>query len=175
MKANSMKIHFDANSAQPIYLQIYQRFREAIAEGLLQAYQAGWQLFAKSRRRQSGVAVFWVDEFNTQINFISETQAFDSQHQHFIQQRLKRLAEQVAQRKAFIPIMQRSNVDKTELEHVWFGQVLQSVLTLHQAHAEWDETSSKHFSMGVVRVANVDPCIQLTRYLLACDLPDDVD
>ena len=147
----------------------------AIAEGLLQAYQAGWQLFAKSRRRQSSVAVFWVDEFNTQINFISETQAFDSQHQHFIQQRLKRLAEQVAQRKAFIPIMQRSNVDKTELEQVWFGQVLQSVLTLHQAHAEWDETSSKHFSMGVVRVANVDPCIQLTRYLLACDLPDDID
>jgi GntR family transcriptional regulator / MocR family aminotransferase len=30
-----MKIQFDANSLQPIYLQIYQRFREAIAEGLL--------------------------------------------------------------------------------------------------------------------------------------------
>lgn len=35
MKTHSMKIHFDHNSAQPIYLQIYQRFREAIAEGLL--------------------------------------------------------------------------------------------------------------------------------------------
>lgn len=30
-----MNIHFDANHSQPIYLQIYQRFREAIAEGLL--------------------------------------------------------------------------------------------------------------------------------------------
>lgn len=147
----------------------------AIAEGLWQAYQAGWQLFAKSRRRQSSVAVLWVDEFNTQMDFINDSQPFATQHQSFIQRRLKRLAEQTAQRKALIPAMQRPNLDKTELEKQWFAQVLQSVLTLHQAHSETDELSGKRFSMGVVRVANVDPCIQLSRYLLACDLPDDVD
>lgn len=147
----------------------------AIAEGLLQAYQAGWQLFAKSRQRQASVTCFWVDEFTTQIDFISDTQPFATQHQSFIQRRLKRLAEQAAQRKAFIPAMQRPNLDKTALEQQWFAQVLQSVLSLHQAHSETDEVSGKQFSMGVVRVANVDPCIQLTHYLLACDLPDDID
>jgi GntR family transcriptional regulator / MocR family aminotransferase len=35
MAPSTMKIHFDVDSQQPIYLQIYQRFREAIADGLL--------------------------------------------------------------------------------------------------------------------------------------------
>lgn len=147
----------------------------AIAEGLLQAYQAGWQLFAKSRQRQASVTCFWVDEFTTQIDFITETQPFHTQHQTFIQQRLKRLAEQTAQRKALIPAMSRLPLAKAELEPVWFAHVLQSILTLHQAHSETDEFSGKRFSMGVVRVANVDPCIQLTRYLLACELSDEID
>ncbi len=147
----------------------------AIAEGLFQAYQAGWQLFANSRQRQTSVSCFWVDEFGTQINFITDNQPFHAQHQTFIQQRLKHLAKAIAQRKALIPEPQSSALDQAELERAWFAQVLQSVLTLHQAHAEIHEESGKYFSMGVVRVANVDPCIQLTRYLLACDLPDDID
>lgn len=147
----------------------------AIAEGLFQAYQAGWQLFAKSRQRQARVTCFWVDEFTTQIDFITETQPFHTQHQAFIQQRLKRLAKQTAQRKALIPSMPRPQLARAELEQVWFAQILQSILTLHQAHSETDELSGKRFSMGVVRIANVDPCIQLTRYLLACELPDEID
>ena len=147
----------------------------AIAEGLFQAYQTGWQIFATSRRRQSGVVGFWVDEFNAQLDFISDTQPFAAHHQRFMQRRLSRLAEQPAQRKALITAMQRPKLDKVALEQLWFAQILQSVLTLHQAHAEWDESSGKRFSMGVVRVANVDPCIQLTRYLLACELPEAID
>jgi GntR family transcriptional regulator/MocR family aminotransferase len=35
IKTANQLIHFDAASVQPLYLQIYERFREAIAEGLL--------------------------------------------------------------------------------------------------------------------------------------------
>lgn len=42
----------------------------AMAEGLFQAYQAGWQIFALSRKRSASVTSFWLDEFSTQIDLL---------------------------------------------------------------------------------------------------------
>ena len=146
----------------------------AIAEGLFQAYQAGWQLFAQSRRRNTEIASFWLDEFTTHVELIADKQQFSNQHQAFVQRRLTHLAQATAQRKAWIAPMPSLALNKAELEQIWFAHIAQSVLTLHAQHAQIDAVSGKRFSIGVVRVANVDPCIRLTRYLLACDLPTEI-
>lgn len=149
----------------------------AIAEGLFQAYHAGWQVFARSRQRKAEVTGFWLDEFGTQIEFCDQANAFTQAHQGFISKRLAALAREKAQRKALIHPIERQvpNTPKAELEQYWFAQALQAALQLHHAHHLYDEPSGKTYSVGVIRVAHVDTCIQLAQYLLRCDLPTDCD
>lgn len=149
----------------------------AVAEGLFQAYQAGWMLFANSRKRQTEVTAFWLDEFGAQVELMSDSAVFQQAHQTFVTKRLRALAREQPKRKALIQTMERLPVGTKQeaIEQAWFERIVQGCIALHRVHAERDEATGKHLSVGVVRVANVDPCIKLTRYLLDCALPDDIE
>ncbi|HPY39656.1 MAG TPA: type I-F CRISPR-associated helicase Cas3f [Thiolinea sp.] len=149
----------------------------AVAEGLFQAYQAGWTLFANSRKRQADVTAFWLDEFGAQVNLMSDSAAFQQAHQDFVTKRLRALEREPAKRKALLQAIERLPVgtEREAIERAWFERIVQGCIALHRVHAERDEVTGKHLSLGVVRVANVDPCIQLTRYLLDGALPDDIE
>lgn len=148
----------------------------AIAEGLFHAYQQGWQLFAKSRQRKAGVTAFWLDEFGNQVQTVTDESGFRSAHQVFVSKRLKALARETqVKRKARVLPLSREGIKPEDLPQHWFQQVLGSAISLHRQHGFEDQATGKRLSIGVVRVANVDPCINLTRYLLGCELPDDVE
>ncbi|MFZ1387130.1 MAG: type I-F CRISPR-associated helicase Cas3f [Thiolinea sp.] len=149
----------------------------AVAEGLFQAYQAGWTLFANSRKRQTEVTAFWLDEFGAQVDLMSDSAAFQQAHQAFVTKRLRALEREPAKRKALLQAIERLPVctEREAIERAWFERIVQACIELHRVHADRDEATGKHLSVGVVRVAKVDPCIQLTRYLLACALPDDIE
>lgn len=149
----------------------------AVAEGLFQAYQAGWTLFAHSRKRQPEVTAYWLDEFGAQVDLIADGLAFQQAHQAFVVKRLRALEHEPAKRKASLQAVARLAVgaEREVIEQAWFERILQGCIDLHRLHAEVDETTGKHLSVGVVRVANVDPCIKLTRYLLDCAVPEDIE
>ncbi|WMP17575.1 type I-F CRISPR-associated helicase Cas3f [Thiothrix lacustris] len=148
----------------------------AIAEGLFHAYQQGWKLFAASRQRKPGVTAFWLDEFGNNVQLVTDEEGFRSAHQAFVGKRLKALAREThVRRKAAVLPLSREGIQTEDLSQHWFQQVLSSALSLHRQHAIQDQTTGKHLSIGVVRVANVDPCINLTRYLLGCELSEDVE
>lgn len=148
----------------------------AVAVGLFQAYQAGWQIFAAARQRSSSVTAFWLDEFGAELQLITNDTPFPAAHQAFVDKRIKALARetQVKRRAAIVPLP-RDGVAAADLTTHWFATVRDAVLLLHRQHAWPDAITNKQVSIGVVRVAHVDACIQLTRYLLGCALPDDVE
>lgn len=149
----------------------------AIAQGLYQAYQAGWMIFALTRGRKATVSTLWVDEFKTSIKLLEGNNDFSLAHQQFIQERSKNLASLPAKRKAdikrFAPLAE--GVDKVLGRNEYFGKLLEAAISLHRSHHLIDEASHKTMSLGVIRLANVDPCIGMARYLLNCALPDDID
>lgn len=149
----------------------------AIAIGLFQAYQTGWTIFANSRGRKSAVSVLWVDEFRAETALIPERQVFTQQHQQFVQKRLKSLGEQAVKRKAkLLPITPVTvGTEITEAYPIYFQSLLQAAVELHHAHALKDEQTGKFFSLGVIRLANIEPCIALSQYLLSVELPVDVE
>ncbi|WML85494.1 type I-F CRISPR-associated helicase Cas3f [Thiothrix subterranea] len=148
----------------------------AIAEGLFHAYQQGWKLFAASRQRKAGVTAFWLDEFGNNVQRVTDEEGFRSAHQAFVGKRLKALARETqVRRKARVLPLSREGVQTEDLQQYWFQQVLNSAISLHRQYGVADQTTGKRLSVGVVRVANVDPCINLSRYLLGCDLPEDVE
>lgn len=148
----------------------------AVAVGLFEAYQAGWQIFATARQRSSSVTAFWVDEFGAEWQLITKNTPFPMLHQTFVEKRSKALARetQVKRRAEIVPV-QRQGLAVADLSTHWFATVRDAVVRLHHRHAWQDASTGKQVSIGVVRVAHVDACIELTRYLLGCVLPDGVD
>lgn len=151
----------------------------ALAEGFFNVYQEGWRLYHQFHRladsgQSETVACAWVDEYSTKVQAIelkdlmTTRQLYQSAHQQFIDKRVKQLSEQVIKRKAYIAPVTELN------ETHYFEQVKSNALTLHQQHHTVDVKTGKRVSFGVVRVANVPPCIALSRYLLTADFGESV-
>jgi len=152
-----------------------------LAEGYYHAYQTGWKVFAKMRGRNSTVGCAWIDEFASQVQSIPSTtdkQGFEfyrEQHQQFISKRLNSLQEEQAKRKANIVAFNFDALDDSKNIHQHYYNAIQSeVLIKHRDHHGVDQVTGKMVSFGVIRVANIKPCIALTRYLLNSDWPDHV-
>ncbi|NKF51193.1 type I-F CRISPR-associated helicase Cas3 [Shewanella sp. WXL01] len=148
-----------------------------LALGLFNAYRQGWALFAASRDCSDTVTSIFVDEFDTQIGFAASTQAGIAEYQNlqdnFLAARVGKLKKQAVKRKALI-----HPCDKTaefSLEQQYFTHIQQAIINNHQLHHTQDQQTQKRVSFGVVRMANIAPCVALTKYLLSCDWPNDID
>jgi len=153
-----------------------------LAEGYYNAYQAGWTVFAKMRGRKPLVGCAWVDEFTTYVQSIHHTEdeqgivSYRECHQRFIDQRLKSLQRQAPKRKANIVACDVSESDdKDSIRNHYYDGIQSEVLKKHQNHHGIDQISGKSVSFGVVRIANIKPCIELTRYLLNSRWPENVE
>ena len=67
------------------------------------------------------------------------------------------------------------DADEQDKQRAWFDGLISSAFDLHRRHCFLDKATGKQVSIGVMRLANVNPCIELSKYMLACDLPSDID
>jgi CRISPR-associated endonuclease/helicase Cas3 len=154
-----------------------------LAEGYYNAYQAGWALFAKMRERSPVVTCAWIDEFKTAIQTISSIKEdhgvaeYRQNHQSFIEKRCESLQKQPVRRKANIVTCVRpeSVTEDESIKEYFYSTIKEAIIEKHHHHYRIDAQTGKHVSFGVVRVANIKPCINLTRYLLNADFPDDIE
>jgi len=136
-----------------------------LAEGYFNVYQSGWDIFAKMRGKKTSVGCAWIDEFKTQVKSIEHKESYQKEHSKFIDKRIKSLEQQPVKRKANIA---PCSTDVSE----YFEAVKQAVLEKHRHHNIVDTKSKKVISVGVVRMANINPCVDLTRYLLEHNLAE---
>lgn len=154
-----------------------------LAEGYFNAYQAGWALFTQTRDVSNVIGCAWIDEFTTQVHSIKSTDPtqriddFSQRHQRFINKRIAALKKQPAKRQANIikcnTLENSSSDDQGTLEQAFFADIQHAIIEKHPNHHSIDQQSQKQVSFGVVRVANISPCIALTRYLAQAEWPDD--
>ena len=156
-----------------------------LAEGYFNAYKKGWQLYCLSRDVENRIGCAWIDEFKTRVTTINSQQSdkaiagYKLHHDEFINKRVDKLKQQEAKRKANIVKCKESmeNVKKDEDEtkqERYFSHIQQAIIEKHQHHHTIDQKTNKAVSFGVVRVANISPCIALTRYLLNAEYPDNI-
>ncbi|WP_417614940.1 type I-F CRISPR-associated helicase Cas3f [Oceanisphaera sp.] len=148
-----------------------------LALGYFSAYQKGWALFAASRHQNSQVACGWTDEFKTQLVTVNQGEAatanYQAAHHSFVEKRVTKLrAEPVKRRAEIVPLSAPSAGDTHEASY--FSAIQQAVLAKHYQHHDQDNKTGRHVSFGVVRCANISPCVALTEYLLDASWPDDV-
>lgn len=136
----------------------------ALAEGFFNAYQAGWQLHSHFRNAHAIVSCAWVDEFGTQVEKIDSAESdsrckqYEKTHQEFIKKRVAQLQQQIIKRKAMIV---RCSEEKN-----YFDLIKSTSEQLHAHHHTIDAKTGKRVSFGVVRMANIPPCVAVTQYLL---------
>jgi len=142
------------------------------------AYQKGWQVFANSRYQSTQVMCGWTDEFKTELTTIQNNEqtavSYQIAHQMFIDKRVAKLKMEPVKRRGHIVSLSKS-IDETAQKTEFFVAIQQAILSKHQQHHEIDHLTGRQVSFGVVRCANIQPCVQLTEYLLDATWPDEVD
>lgn len=163
-----------------------------IAEGYFNTYREGWKLYSQTRNVPCVIGCAWVDEFTTQVTTNAKNKAreaieeYRASHTQFISQRVAKLQQQPAKRKADIyPCQEIITHDKKhhkphsshykKQQEQYFEAIAKSLLIKHSQHHRADEITQAKVSFGVVRVANISPCVALTRYLLDKEWPSHTE
>ena len=146
----------------------------ALAYALFQAYQAGWSHYAKVNiEGWSGeIVCAWFDERDEKGCYSGQYKEFDDfkmAHEKFVQKRIKFLQSFPAKRKAQIIEVERTE-SKTIAESM-AETIHTGVIRLHQDHCLDHE--GKTLSVGLVRMANINPLIAVAKALLKLDAPED--
>jgi len=145
---------------------------QAMAECYFKCYSEGWALYNATRPMSSSdIDCAWIDEFNTEIEKIhlNDFDSYKKTHSDFIDKRIKKLEKQIVKRKAeIIPIIQNNNKndDKNKDKTYFFESIKNAISKKHQNHNTEHTNTGKRISFGLIRIANVDPCIELAKYLI---------
>lgn len=139
-----------------------------LAEGYYNVYQSGWHVFAKMRNKRISIGCAWIDEFKTKVSTTKNKESYKKEHNKFIDKRIENLAKQPVKRKANIA---QCTTDAKD----YFEAIKQAVLEKHKQHHFVDTKTNKNISIGVVRIANINPCVDLTKYILRDNLAEDTE
>jgi CRISPR-associated endonuclease/helicase Cas3 len=156
-----------------------------LAEGYFNAYKKGWQLYSKTRDAKDDITCIWVDEFKTELQVVHSAKSeeaiatYQAHHTAFIDKRVNNLTKQPAKRKAEIieckESMEEYGFDEETKQKQYFNRIQEASIKLHHLHHSIDKKTGIAVSFGVVRMANISPCIALARHLLQAECPDGVE
>ena len=147
-----------------------------LARALFQAYQAGRKQYTEVNGKEGlseTICCAWFDEFKQpKTQLISNTDCFKAAHKSFVSTRVTNIEKNT------LPLRKAKLVDiGTEAEYAQKPSeklahtIKQSIHTLHQAHAI--NVYDKKISIGLVRMANIDPLVHVAKTLLREDAPND--
>ncbi|WP_432463660.1 type I-F CRISPR-associated helicase Cas3f [Agarivorans sp. QJM3NY_33] len=147
----------------------------SLIKALFDAYQAGRKHFNQaqfSETKQPAIYCAWFDEFKSQTIELASKEDYITTHKQFIEKRVKKLnREQQILRKGEIvnvaPLEGTSaSRDSVSCEYLNIAQTIaQQIHQLHYAH-HVVHSSGKKVSLGVVRMANVNPMVEVAKCLV---------
>lgn len=157
-----------------------------LAEGYFNTYRTGRQTYCKARSISNNIGCTWIDEFTVSVTDIPESRKQDAleiyrdHHQRFVAKRVRKLLKQPARRKADIidcqDILDEYEFDSNETKQVqYFSKIQKAALDKHKAHFTQDRITGINVSFGVIRLANISPCVAAAKHLMECNWPNHVD
>lgn len=145
----------------------------AFIEGLFEAYTAGRKLYMRNcgeSAEKHPVCCAWFDEFNAVMQDIASTTDFTEKHNEFVDTRCKKIAD-VRQRKCGQIVSISSDGDN--LYEKLAESVLKYSVDLHSKHHCCSSDYPAKVSFGLVRMANINSAVSLTKALSTLEAPAD--
>lgn len=152
-----------------------------LAEGLFSSYESGRRLYAHFFQESLQVIGVWCDEARSkavQITGKDEIELlanYREAHAKFAKRRVEFLQTQLVKRKGFIVDCSAAKQAAPDQQDELYCQTIQEMaIKLHQEHAIIDKTTRKKVSFGLVRMANIKPCVDVGKYLIHAEWPENV-
>lgn len=140
----------------------------ALVEGMFMAYRAGRRQYLRNRGRSPDldhalieVPCLWTDEFGVQVHGCSDDIGFASMHDQFVRRRVTKLQATAPLRRAELLPLAITATQPERIRTEFARHVHQACLRLHQTHANVDPFTGKRVSFGLVRMANIEPIIDV--------------
>ncbi len=143
----------------------------ALIQGLFQAYREGRRIYQKNRGEPGqplNICCAWFDEFYATASDHDCDDTFFQAHTAFVDQRLKKLVKAEQRRKAVIhPLAISPGQDRKAICGELAESLLGQLQNLHAHHHNREPQSDKRLSFGLIRMANIDPLIEVACSLYA--------
>lgn len=151
----------------------------ALVEGLFLAYRAGREVFQKHRSERPGepvkVCCLWIDEFHQTAQDCPDGASFRAGHEGYVHKRVNQLAKAEVRRLAQIALLPEtwSGMATAERRSDFARFVLERSWHLHQQSQNHsiDPISGKRVSLGLIRMANIDPLLDVALAMYAQGAP----
>jgi CRISPR-associated endonuclease/helicase Cas3 len=141
--------------------------------GLFKAYQAGRKMWNHHMgiAQNTPVCCAWFDEDSQLDHDCRFDDDFHKVHQKFVETRVHQLQTQPVRRMASILSLDLPPPPENEAVNMYAlaGEILTTAIELHHVHAETCPTSQRKASVGLVRMANVNPIVRLVQKIYRQD------
>lgn len=148
----------------------------SLIQALFQAYQEGRRHFQRNRADQNNainICCAWFDEFASETSNHSNSDTLIAAHQSFVSKRLEKLAEAEIRRKAEIKTLSISqSQDRNTVCNEMALNIQKFLHELHSLHHTTDPHTGKRLSFGLIRLANIDPLVEIARALFSIGADD---
>lgn len=142
-----------------------------LAEGLYRSYQAGLKSYNSFFTGKKQCALVLCDEFRTDVEPMDsgDDSAYRKIHDRFIRKRVENLGKEPVKRRGYIQFCGAEDNDTDAAKETsYFENIREAIEKLHENHHVIDKRTKKRISFGVVRVANITPCVKVSLYLMKC-------
>lgn len=150
----------------------------ALVEGLFLAYREGRHWFQRNRGQRPGespeICCLWVDEFDREHADCPDGESYRRAHQAFVERRYAALGKQAVRRRAALMPLTFTTQDKARRRIELTQQLRDAALRLHADHHDIAPHTGQRVSFGLIRMANIDPLIDVALALFALGAPQGV-
>lgn len=147
----------------------------ALVDGLFRAYRDGRDLFQHNRGepgRTVDIICAWFDERDTQYSDCSDADSFVVSHEAFSAKRHERLAKAEIRRRAeLVALTMPQGAGREGLRAQFAEQLRGHALELHNRHHSIDPHTGKRVSFGLIRMANIEPLVEVAQALFSNGAP----
>lgn len=147
----------------------------ALVLALFTAYCAGrqaWQQACSEPGERLNVCCAWFDEDESVSGCHGQPAEFLRAHTEFAERRAKRLAKKTVLRRADLVDINPSSARADDVTHALADTLHDAIIKLHTAHHQQHE-NGKTVSLGLVRMANIDPLVMTAQALMRMPSPQD--
>lgn len=140
----------------------------SLVQGLFEAYRAGRVIFQRHRGRPGipvNICCGWFDEFGCSEVRCADESAFAVAHGHFVERRVTKLDSLPSRQQGFIVKVERraEKLSEPDACEALLDAIQNALPELHGSNSILDPQSGKQISIGMVRMANVDPLIRVAQ------------
>lgn len=147
----------------------------ALVGALFSAYREGRRVFRTAcgeAVRTEEICCAWFDEHTANQVDCETDEHYMHSHESFVDKRVERIESTVPIRKAVLVEVPASREEQAPVARLACS-IYQSIWQLHNAHHVADPVSGKRVSIGLVRIANIDPLVAIAGEMLSAPPPAD--